>query len=39
MEKITAFFEGIDLTKLVPQMDTLLDKLQWMAKVAVIAAS
>lgn len=37
MEKITAFFEGIDLTKLVPQMDTLLEKLQWAARVAVMA--
>ena len=37
MEKITALFEGIDLTKLVPQMDTLLDKLQWIAGVAVLA--
>ena len=37
MEKITAFFEGIDLTKLVPQLDTLLDKLLWVAKVAVMA--
>ena len=37
MEKITALFEGIDLTKLVPQMDTLLEKLQWVARVAVMA--
>lgn len=36
MEKITALFEGIDLTKLVPQMDTLLEKLQWVAKIAVM---
>ena len=36
MEKITAFFEGIDLAKLVPQMGTLLEKLQWITKVAVM---
>ena len=36
MEKITAFLEGIDLTKLVPEMDTLLDKLQLAASIAVM---
>ena len=36
MEKITALFEKIDLTKLVPQMDTLLDKVQWIATVALM---
>jgi len=37
MEKITAFFEGIDLSKLVPQMDTLLEKLQLVASVVLMA--
>ena len=37
MEKLTAFFEKLDLEKLVPQMDPLLDKLQWIAGVAVMA--
>ncbi len=31
MNSITAFFDEIDLTKLVPQMDALLDKLQAVA--------
>ena len=37
MEKLTEIFEKLDLTKLVPPMDTLLDKLLWIAKVAVLA--
>ena len=37
MEKLTEIFEKLDLTKLVPPMDTLLDKLLWIAKVAVMA--
>lgn len=37
MDKITALFEKIDLTKLVPQMDTLLEKVQLIATVAVMA--
>ena len=36
MEKITALFEKLDLTKLVPQMDTLLEKMQFVAGFAVI---
>ena len=36
MDKITAIFEKIDLTKLVPQMDTLLDKLQLICTVALL---
>ena len=36
MEKVTALFDKIDLTKLVPQMDTLLDKVQWIATVALM---
>ena len=38
MDKITAIFEKIDLTKLVPQMDTLLDKLQLICTVALLIA-
>lgn len=37
MEKVTALFEKIDLAKLVPQMDTLLDKVHWIATVALMA--
>lgn len=37
MEKITAIFEKIDLTKLVPQMDTLLGKVQSITSVALLA--
>ena len=37
MEKLTEIFEKLDLAKLVPPMDTLLDKLLWIAKVAVMA--
>ena len=37
MEKLTEIFEKLDLAKLVPPMDTLLDKLLWIAKVAVLA--
>ena len=36
MNSITAFFDEIDLTKLVPQMDTLLEKLQVIAGVALM---
>ena len=36
MEKITVFFEKLDLAKLVPQMDTLLEKLQLVARIAVM---
>ena len=36
MDKLTALFEKLDLTKLVPQMDSLLDSLQWIAGVAVM---
>lgn len=36
MEKLTAFFEGFDLAKLVPQMDTLLEKLQLVASITVL---
>ena len=36
-ETITQIFEKIDLAKLVPPMDTLLDKLQFAAKIAVLA--
>lgn len=36
MEKITALFEGIDLTKFVPEMDVLLDKLQQFAGIAIL---
>ena len=36
MDKITAIFEKIDLTKLVPPMDTLLDKLQFIAGIALM---
>ena len=37
MEKLTEIFEKLDLAKLVPPMDTLLDKLLWIVKVAVLA--
>ena len=37
MDKITALFEKIDLAKLVPQMDTLLEKLQLIITVALMA--
>lgn len=36
MEKITAFFDGIDLAKLVPEMDTLLGKIQTATSLALI---
>ena len=36
MDKITAIFEKIDLAKLVPPMDTLLDKLQFVAGIALM---
>lgn len=36
MDKITALFDKLDLTKLVPEMDTLLEKMQWVAGVAVM---
>lgn len=36
MNSITAFFDEIDLTKLVPQIDTLLEKLQLIATVALM---
>lgn len=36
MNSITAFFDEIDLTKLVPQMDTLLEKLQLVAGLALM---
>ena len=36
MNSITAFFDEIDLTKLVPQIDTLLEKLQLTATVALM---
>lgn len=37
MDKITAMFEKIDLAKLVPQMDTLLEKLQLITTIALLA--
>lgn len=37
MEKITALFESLDLAKLVPQMDVLLEKMVWVVRVAVMA--
>ena len=37
MDKITALFDKLDLTKLVPQMDTLLEKLQFVAGIAILA--
>lgn len=37
MEKITALFEKIDLTKLVPPLDPMLDKVQLIATVALMA--
>lgn len=36
MDKITALFEAIDLTKLVPEMDTLLGKVQTVTSVALM---
>lgn len=36
MEKLTAFFEKIDLAKMIPPMDALLDKLQLIATVALM---
>lgn len=36
MEKITAFFESIDLTKLVPELDTLLGKVQTITTLALL---
>lgn len=36
MDKITALFEKLDLTKLVPQMDTLMEKLQLVTTVALL---
>ncbi len=36
MNSITAFFDEIDLTKLVPQMDTLLDKLETIATLSLL---
>ena len=37
MEKITAFFDSIDLAKLVPEMDTLLGKVQTVTSLALVA--
>ena len=37
MDKITALFEGFDLTKLVPEMDILLEKLLLIVRIAVMA--
>ena len=36
MEKITAFFDSIDLAKLVPELDTLLGKVQTVTTVALL---
>ena len=36
MEKITALFESIDLTKLVPELDTLLGKVQTVTTFALL---
>ena len=36
MEKITAFFDSIDLAKLVPEMDTLLGKVQTVTSLALM---
>lgn len=36
MEKITALFESIDLTKLVPELDTLLGKVQTISTAALL---
>ena len=36
MDKITALFEKIDLTKLVPPLDPMLDKVQTVATVALM---
>ena len=36
MEKITAFFDGMDFTKLVPEMDSLLDILLKVCKLSII---
>ena len=37
MDKITALFEKIDLTKLVPPLEPMLDKVQMIATVALMA--
>lgn len=36
MEKITAFFDSIDLAKLVPELDTLLGKVQTITTIALL---
>lgn len=36
MEKITAFFDGMDLTKLVPEMNSLLDTLHLICKIVIL---
>ena len=36
MEKITALFESIDLTKMVPELDTLLSKVQTITTFALL---
>ena len=36
MDKITALFEKLDLTKLVPPLDPMLDKVQLIATVALM---
>lgn len=36
MEKITAILDALDLTKLVPAMDTLLEKVQLITSVALL---
>lgn len=36
MEKITAIFEKLDLTKLVPELDGLLSKLQTLASLVIL---
>ena len=36
MNSITAFFDKLDFSKLVPQMDTLLEKLQTIAGLALM---
>lgn len=35
MEKITALLDGLDLAKFVPQLDTLMERMQWLAVLAV----
>lgn len=37
MEKVTALFEQMDLAKLVPQLDKLLETVHWIATVALLA--